>query len=379
MFDGSMVAQMMRSDGRPERWRRQGRPVGLAIVTWPTVALLGATVATAACLLGDCDRHKQPAPRETLLGHAGMIKSIAFRPDGELLSSIGGDGSILVWDLETRPRHRFFPAGDGRVRSAAFSPDSKVVAIGNVTTAVTLAEFDVRQSRSLHDVTAGSAGAACLAFAPDGATLVVGQQDGSITLWDVASGRNRSTLSGHTNFVASLSVAPDGATLASAGGDRSVRIWDLPTGRERLALATATSTFVATTFSPDGRLLALADQVSPFVWLWDLTTGEKRAVLRGASGAVLTVAISPDGRTLAAADFQGVVTFWDLETLTKRPKRFRHAGVRTLAFAPDGRAVATGGFDGTIRIWDFPTSSAEDRLAPTFAVTARRSVPAPIN
>ena len=198
----------------------------------------------------------------------------------------------------------------------------------------------------------------------DGATLAVGQQDGRISLWDAATGHNRSTLDGHTAFVASFSFAPDGATLASSGGDRSVRIWDLPTGRQRAAIVSPTSTFVAMTFSPDGRLLVLGDQVSPVVWLWKTSFTAEPDVLSSPSGAVVAVAISPDGTTLAAADYEGLVTFWDLATKKVRPKRLRHAGVRSLAFAPGGRLLATGGFDGTIHLWDFPILARNRRSAP---------------
>jgi WD40 repeat protein len=366
MFEGSTDTQIEPSGVRRARWRH-GRPVRLALITWPVAGLLGATVATAACLFGECKGHAQPQPKETLFGYGGTIRSLAFRPDGGVLSSIGLDGSFLLWNLEGRPRPAFPPTGPDLVRSAAFSPDGKVLAVANGSTTVTLAELGVHPSRSLQDESAGSAGAACVAFAPDGATLAVGQQDGKITLWDVATGRHQSTLCGHSDFVASLSFAPDGRALASSGGDRVLRIWDMPSGRERLSIQSPMTTFVALSFSPDGRLLALSDQVSPVVRLWDVTAGRERARLRGASSAVLTAAISPDSATLAAADFKGFVTFWDLDTLTIRPKRLRHAGVHALAFAPDGRTLATGGFDGAIYLWEFPFSAPTERFAPAIA------------
>jgi len=356
MFADSIGTRGGRIAEERERFSTKGRPVRLALVTWPVIALLGASVAAAACLLGECDRGSQTQAKETLIGHAGTVKSIAFRPDGAMLSSVGVDGSIVVWDLAARPRYAFLPQGPGRVRCAAFGADNRVLATGNPTATVALHDLVAHESRALHDVPAASAGAACLAFAPDGATLAVGQQDGKITLWDAASGCIRSTLDGHTGFVASLAFAPDGATLASSASDRSVRIWDLPANRERFVIIRPTSTFVALTFSPGGRLLVLCDQVSPVVRLWDMTTGAECAVLRDPSGAVVTVAISPDGTTLAAADFKGLVTFWDLATLKVRPARLRHAGVHSLAFAPDGHALATGGFDGTIHLWDLPRS-----------------------
>ena len=214
-----------------------------------------------------------------------------------------------------------------------FSADSRVLAVSTAKASVSLHDLVDHQSRTLNDVRASTTGAACLAFSPDGATLAVGQQDGRITLWDPGTGRNRSTLPGHTEFVASMAFAPAGATLASSGGDLATRVWDLAAGREVLAISSPKTPFVALAFSADGRLLCLGEPTSPAVRIWDVTRGVEHAILSGPTAAVVALGISPDGATLAAADYRGAVTFWDLATLQLRSRRLRHAGVRSLAFA----------------------------------------------
>jgi WD40 repeat protein len=351
MFEYSNGTWADRDAGPQTRWSSKERPVRLALLTWPALAVLGASIAGAPCLLGECSRCATAQAKETFVASAGTVKSLAFRPDGAFLSSVGVDGSIAIWDLAARPRFPLSSAGLGQVRCAAFSPDNRFLARSSPARAVALCELVGDEPRILRDLPASSAGAACIAFAPDGATLAVGQQDGKIMLWDTASGYLRSTLEGHTNFVASIAFAPSGALLASSSADRSVRIWDLTTNRQRV-VTSPPNTSVVQVFSSDGRFLAQCDQVNPVVRLCDTASGAERAVLHGPAGAVLAVAISPDGNTLAAADFQGTVNFWDLATLKTRPKRVAHPGVRTLAFAPDGHALATGGFDGTIHLWD---------------------------
>jgi WD40 repeat protein len=66
-----------------------------------------------------------------------------------------------------------------------------------------------------------------LAFSPDGRTLAAGTGRGEVELWDVASGRRRSTLRGHTGGVWALVFAPDGQTLFSGGDDDTVRAWGM--------------------------------------------------------------------------------------------------------------------------------------------------------
>jgi hypothetical protein len=65
-----------------------------------------------------------------------------------------------------------------------------------------------------------------VAFAPDGRRLASAGNDGTVRIWDTATGRETATLRGHQGNVMSVAFAPDGRRLASAGYDRTVRIWD---------------------------------------------------------------------------------------------------------------------------------------------------------
>ena len=102
-------------------------------------------------------------------------------------------------------------------------------------------------------------------FSPDGTTLATGGGDGTVKVWDVASGQLRETFQGHEARVAGLRFSVDGRTLYSSGS-KSVIAWDLE-GSGRLGrpysffTGSVPSGFIgsnpsALAISPDGALLA---------------------------------------------------------------------------------------------------------------------------
>jgi WD40 repeat protein len=206
-----------------------------------------------------------------------------------------------------------------------------------------------------------------LAFSPDGKTLATGHGPvgavGWVKLWDVATGKVKATLEGHTSIVLAVAFSPDGGTLASAGQDGTVKLWDVTAGKEKATLHGQGGWVLAVAFAPDGKTLAWGEQGGA-VRLWDLSTGRVQVTLRGHDGAVRSLAFSPDGTTLASAggdwsreDRPGEMKLWDLAGGKERADLKGHPDyVYAVAFAADGRTLASGSRDGTLKVWDAMTA-----------------------
>ncbi len=195
-----------------------------------------------------------------------------------------------------------------------------------------------------------------LAFTPDGKTLAVGADDGSVKIWDVPRREVRLTLPAHKGPVWSVAFACNG-TLATAGEDGYVRLWAANSFEESKAIVHPKAVR-AVAFSPDGKTLAIGGRDGA-IRLWDMAAGQEGAAhCRGHEGVVMALAFSPDGKTLVSASGDKTAKLWDVASGREKVTLRGHSGgVYAVAFAPGGRTVLTGGWDRTARLWDASAGS----------------------
>ncbi|NMG58848.1 WD40 repeat domain-containing protein, partial [Geitlerinema sp. P-1104] len=139
-------------------------------------------------------------------------------------------------------------------------------------------------------------------------------RDKTLKLWDLETGRELATLTGHSWWVNAVAIAPDGKRAVSASRDKTLKLWDLETGRELATLRGHRSEVNAVAIAPDGkRAVSASDDKT--LKLWDLETGNVSATFTGDS-AMCSCAITPDGVTVVAGDAGGRVHFLRLEGLS---------------------------------------------------------------
>ena len=298
----------------------------------PSVAVAGAVAAVAfdpstrrlavggyrTAHLMSLDGRKWLANLE---GHADLIRSLAFSPDGTRLAVAGGPsgrfGEIRIWDISAAPK-----------------PITTIRGHADSILAV--------------------------AFAPDGSRIASASYDKLVKLWDVATGKEVSTLKEHSDAVYAVAFMPGGKYLVSGAGDRTIKIWDIAAGKRLFTINDPLDAVYAVTVHPSGDRIAAggADRMVR-TWSWSGSApgpaGAGATLLTSTfahADAVLGLAYAPDGAALISAGADRAVKVWDAATLREKVLLEPQPDwVLGLAVSADGKWLATGRYDGTLGLY----------------------------
>jgi hypothetical protein len=303
----------------------------------------------------------------TLEKHESPVQSVAFSPDGALLASGSGDGTVRLWQVADRTLLHTLEiptTGDASTSysyDVAFSPDGTTLALGLPDGTVRL--WRVSDGTILRTLRGNADKICSLAFSPDGRILASGSWDGTIRLWQVADGTPLRTLTGHEDGVLALAFSPDGSMLASASFDGVVRVWRAADGTLLYASKPRESVVEGVAFSPDGSMLASASW-DGWVQVWRVSDWGCLREMKSESSGINDLAFSPDGTILATGDSWHRLQWWRVTDGTLLRDVGGHENtVESVDFSPDGEILASGSLDGTVRLWRMPkgTKSEMDR------------------
>jgi WD40 repeat protein/GTPase SAR1 family protein len=192
--------------------------------------------------------------------------------------------------------------------------------------------------------------------------LAVESQNGTIRVWDLASGKVLRTLKGHSSRAQSLAWSPEGQLLASFSADQPVRLWDPASDEPVLTLLGQSSwTQRSVAGSADQRPTPSGSAGGTIV-ISDRRTGKVYRVMNGQTDSIKSSAYSPGGDRVAFGLADGTIQISNRYTgRVHRVLKGHTDSVISLAWSPDGRRLASGSADTTIRLWG-PTAGKVQRV-----------------
>ncbi|MEZ4705572.1 MAG: BTAD domain-containing putative transcriptional regulator [Caldilineaceae bacterium] len=335
----------------------------------------------------------------TLHGHTGWIRGVAFSPDGSRLASGGTDQLVRVWVVPSGNLVDMLHGHTEEIFALAFTADGKQL-ISTAGQEISLWDLsNPQRGQAIRSLQGSITPIRCVTFSPDGKWIASGSPQGAIHLWDVAdslvgnqlvysdaeiTARWR-VLTGHTGIITACAFSPDSTILASASHDGSIRLWDVASGAcFHVLWHSGISRINCIAFTPDGLMMISAGAEGAIhLWRMDEVEGwQLDDILSVATRVIHCLTISADGRLLAHGTADRTVCVWDLTSkeLIQRFEDFPQ-DFWSLTFMPSAPSseksgaqairLAGGNRSGIIYIWDL---AAEDPAQPIRTIHAHDSV-----
>ncbi|MFY9316418.1 MAG: hypothetical protein WAO95_12780 [Burkholderiales bacterium] len=205
-----------------------------------------------------------------------------------------------------------------------------------------------------------------LSMTSDCKLIVSGNYNGSIQVFDRATGKVLGEAGGHPYPVRSLEVTSDGRYAISSAPASPVKVWTMPDLRLVATIDTGAPGENALLVDAKNEFLFTGDHRG--VQAWDLRSAEQRKHLAPgdaahavtASGGVRALALSPDAKYIA--DGSAMLRLWTYRQeggsgvhLTLVSERKTAEGARTVGFSKDGKLLVSGGRGRTMQVWKVPS------------------------
>ena len=210
-------------------------------------------------------------------------------------------------------------------------------------------------------------------ISPDGKWIASASADGSVKIWDAATGQNLDTLIGHMAGVSCLAWAPDSNTLATGSDDKSVRLWDRVTASPAHACGDETN-----------RGQGPREYIRGTSQLARTARGGRTRLgpLQGHQNYVYCLAFSPKGNILASGSYDEAVFLWDVRAGRLMRSLPAHSDpVSGIDFCCDGTLVVSCSTDGLMYVSDCNgnTGFLGDMVANLWSSTVEYGIPLPVN
>merc|ERR1712227_371557 len=285
------------------------------------------------CLTDSTDQieimSEQMTLKGTLKGHNGWVTQIATTPVfPDMLLSASRDKTIIMWHLTREDTQYGIPKR--RLQG---------------------------HSHFVSDVVISS----------DGQFALSGSWDGTLRLWDLASGNTTRRFVGHTKDVLSVAFSADNRQIVSAARDRTTKLWNtLGICKYTIQEQGHTEWVSCVRFSPLAQNpVIVSSGWDKLVKVWNLSNCKLKRDYHGHTGYLNTVTVSPDGSLCASGGRDGTAKLWDLGSEEAKPLHTLDSGdeINALSFSPN-RYWLCAAAGAVIKIWDLEQKVIVEELKP---------------
>lgn len=299
-------------------------------------------------------------------GHRTDIRSIALSSDDRMLAS-ASNGNLKVWNTRTQSCLRTLDCGYSLCSS--FLPGDKIVVVGNKNGELEV--FDIASSTLLDTIKAHDGPVWSLHVHPDGKSMVTGSADKTAKFWEFQvvqeeiPGTKRTTPRlklAHTRTlkvaddILSLRFSPDARLLAVSLLDNTVKVFFTDSLKLFLNLYGHKLPVLSMDISYDSKLIVTCS-ADKTVRLWGLDFGDCHKSLLAHEDSIMGVAFVPNnkegnGHNFFSASKDRAIKYWDGDKFEHIQKLQGHHGeIWALAISRSGEFIVSASHDKSIRTW----------------------------
>lgn len=306
------------------------------------------------------------APVATLVGHEAAVTEATFDPAGTRIVTVSGDGGLGLWSATDWKCIRM--VRDTKTEQAEFSPDGQRLLVLGERFAML---FKILPWEHLASID-GRAPLRSVAFSPDGKLLAIGSEQGTVDLRDGRTGAFIRMLWAHSGAIHSMQFCADSTRLITASADRTAILWSVPDGEVIYALEGHADAVLTARFNAVGSRIVTAS-LDGTARIWSAGNGRQVALLDDHVAKVSSASFSPDGKFIVTASDDRTVKIWSVESGQLLQSLEGHVGeILCAEFSPDSKRLITGAKGSVARVWDL---SLESRSSSDVDELIRQRVP----
>ena len=207
-----------------------------------------------------------------------------------------------------------------------------------------------------------------VAFTADNKLLLSVGLDGTLRVWDRATGQLVRTITASSQPNLCLTLTPDGLQAITGGVDGSLKFFDVPRPSALFEIAGIPAAPTAIVPSADGKFVLTGD-AGNYVRLFDATTKAHVRDYPGSVGGVTGVSAFPEQKLILATGADGALRGWNFDTAAPTGV-IQFPSATALAMHQQGKLIAVAGADGVLRLASWPPTVAQSLPGHSDQVTA---------
>jgi len=295
--------------------------------------------------------------KSTFTNNFGIIFSLAFSQNEELLVTGSIDGQVCLWKWKENQLIFQYQAHQTIVESVVFSDDNSKIASSSRDRSIKIWDVSTGQCILNLDLPLDSQNKyICivknLVFNRDGSKLF-GFSSKQIISWDLDTGNYRILIESQ-NRICSLSLAYEADFLVFGCENGVIYIWDLNTEEFINYFSTNSGIVLSVRVTENIQIVACSIK-DKIVKVCNLNNSESIQI-QSRSYNISLIDISINGEYIATGSGEKIIKVWEINTGLYLQSLSGHISeINAITFSNTNKILATASVDRTVKVWDITT------------------------